>query len=212
MAAQDHHNSIEKQVIAAATPAEGAPPPPPDPFDPALLRVNANYAEGLGVKRILTSVPVRKPHKTEWFRVRQGDQWRIDTTIFETEGLDRATYLVAPDLRGEFGSSLSTVTLLLCVNRAGDPFLWRIKLPNSDGRTNPWTQSALRAAAMAEQKWCRLEPNMGAGCYDLYETASEWPEPKWPDLSLHEILRVGFRDRLIDRADHVLLQELRGLV
>lgn len=186
-------------------------PEPPDPFDPATLRVSANYADGLGVKRILTTVPVRKPNRTEWFRVRPGESWRIETTIFETEGADRAVYLVTPALRDDFGSSIAIVTLLLCVNRAGDPFLWRIKLPNADGRMNPWSESALRAAAVAEQRWCRLDSNMGAGRYDLYETASDWAEPKWPEMSFRHLLRIAFRDRLIDSADHVLLRDLRGL-
>jgi hypothetical protein len=211
MTAKVLHESEEAEGPKGVVPAGVAHrPEPPDPFDPALLRVNANYAEGLGVKRILTTVPVRKPHKTEWFRVRPGEEWRMETTIFETEGVDRAAYLVAPDLRDEFGNSLAVVLLLLCVNRAGDPFLWRIKLPNADGRMNPWSESALRAAAVAEQRWCRLEPNMGAGCYDLYETASEWTEPKWPDVLYRDLLRLAFRDRFIDSTDHVLLRDLRG--
>jgi hypothetical protein len=212
MSAQRAHEPGDEMDLATSQASTATSrPEPPDPFDPASLRVNANYAEGLGVKRILTTVPVRKPHKTEWFRVRPGEEWRIETTIFETEGVDRAAYLVAPDLRDEFGNSLAVVLLLLCVNRAGDPFLWRIKLPNADGRMNPWSESALRAAAVAEQRWCRLEPNMGAGCYDLYETASEWTEPKWPEVSYRDLLRIAFRDRLIDSTDHVLLRDLRGL-
>lgn len=211
--AEEKPQECENQ--AAVLPVEprpaGSRSEPPNPFDPGSLRVSANYAEGLGVKRILTTVPVRKPHKTEWFRVRPGEDWRLETTIFETEGVERATYLVAPNLREEFGNSLSVVTLLLCANRAGDCFLWRIKLPNADGRMNPWSESAIQAAAIAEQTWCRLEPNMGAGCYDLYQTASEWSEPKWPELSYGDLLRVAFRDRFIDSHEHVVLRELRGL-
>ena len=56
-------------VTPAAPPA---PPEPPDPFDPAALRLGADYSEGLGVRKVITTVPNRKPNKSEWFRVRPG--------------------------------------------------------------------------------------------------------------------------------------------
>jgi hypothetical protein len=54
-------------------PAAPAPvalnPEPPDPFDPAALRLDANYAAGLGVKMMLTAVPVRPGGSlTRWRR------------------------------------------------------------------------------------------------------------------------------------------------
>jgi hypothetical protein len=35
-------------------------------------------------------------------------------------------------------------------------------------------------------------------------------EPKWPDLALNELLKLGFKDRIIDSRDHPAMQELRG--
>jgi hypothetical protein len=32
----------------------------------------------------------------------------------------------------------------------------------------------------------------------------------WPDISFQEILQIAFRDRIVDRADHPLVQRLRG--
>ncbi len=37
---------------------------PPDPFDPASLRLDQSFTEGAGVKKLLTTVPVRKPKST----------------------------------------------------------------------------------------------------------------------------------------------------
>ena len=90
-------NSDDLPLWAASQPR----PAPPDPFDPASLRIGSDYASGLGVKKVLLTIPVRKPNKTEWFRVRPGDDWRLQTTIFETEGLDRTTYIVTASLREE---------------------------------------------------------------------------------------------------------------
>jgi len=66
-------------------------PEPPDPFDPASLRLGADYGAGIGVKRVISTVPVRKPGKQEWFRVRPGEDWRIETCIFEAE-VERETF------------------------------------------------------------------------------------------------------------------------
>lgn len=186
-------------------------PTPPDPFDPASLRIGSDYASGLGVKKVLLTIPVRKPNKTEWFRVRPGDEWRLETTIFEAQGLDRTIYIVAPSLREEFGANLSAAVILTCVNRAGDVFLWKVNLPGPDGRANPWTESALGCAGEAVNGWCRMIANMGAGNYDLFTSSAGWPEPKWPELDFPAILKIAFRDRLIDSADHPVLRELRGV-
>lgn len=118
---------------------------PPDPFDPAALRLSSDYSEGLGVKRLITTIPCRKPNKTEWFRVRPGEEWRLTTLVLETDGVDRRTYLVSPTLRDQIADNLAPALLVMCVNRAGDPFLWRVKLPlpmvartRGRHRRSPW--------------------------------------------------------------------------
>jgi hypothetical protein len=189
-----------------------APAAPPDPFNPAALHLGADYSEGLGVRKVISTVPVRKPNKSEWFQVRPGPAWRLQTALLEVEaGVDRAVYLVArhlwPDLSGEVAPAL----VLTCTNRAGDLFLWRVKLPGPDGRTNTWTESALRIAQAAESTWCRMVADTTNGHYTHFEPAAELPEPKWPEgLDFHQILKIAFRDKFIDTADHAILRALRG--
>jgi hypothetical protein len=78
-------------------PTTPACPEPPDPFDPTALRLDADYSEGLGIRKVITTVPNRKPNKSEWFQVRLGDEWRLQTAVLELEkGVERSTYLVAP--------------------------------------------------------------------------------------------------------------------
>ena len=189
-----------------------APAAPPDPFDPAALHLGADYSEGLGVRKVISTVPVRKPNKSEWFQVRPGPAWRLQTALLEVEaGVDRAVYLVAkhlwPDLSGEIAPAL----VLTCANRAGDLFLWRVKLPGPDGRTNTWTESALRIAQAAETTWCRMVADTTNGHYTHFEPAAELPDPTWPaDLTFHQILKIAFRDKFIESADHAILRQLRG--
>ena len=207
-------NDLDPSRLASQAPnqpSSAVPGGAPDPFDPASLRLGSDYADGLGVKRVITTVHCRKPNKTEWFRVRPGDEWSLQTMVLETDGLDRATYLVEPSLRDHLTDNLATALIVTCINRAGDPFLWRIKLPGSDGRANPWTTSALAAAKQAETHWCRMVANMGNGDYSLFTSEAGWAEPKWPDLDFRELLRIAFRDRFIDSVDHPIVRELRGL-
>jgi len=195
-----------------ATPATPPPrPEPPDPFDPASLRLNADYSEGLGVRKVITTVPNRKPNKSEWFRVRPGEEWQLQTAVLELErGVERLTYLVAPALWPELSGEIAHALLLPCVNRANDLFMWRIKLPGADGRPNSWTESALEIAKAAETTWCRMVSDTANGIYTHYVSTANWPEPKWPALSLSEIMKLAFRGRMIDTLDHPVLQELRG--
>ena len=41
----------------------------PNPFDPAALRLDQSYADTVGVKKLLTTVPVRKPNRQDFVRV-----------------------------------------------------------------------------------------------------------------------------------------------
>ena len=209
------NQALSDAVAASDAAAKGIAPTTtvPDPFDPTSLRLGANFSEGLGVKKVITTIPVRKPSKSEWFQVRPGDEWRLQTAVLEVEnGVDRATYLVSSELWTDLHGEVAPALVLTCVNRVGDLFLWRVKLPGQDGRTNTWTESALRIAQAAERSWCRMISDTSNGHYTHYEPTAELPPPQWPDMGFKEILRIAFRDRFIDAADHAVLRQLRGAV
>jgi hypothetical protein len=204
-----------REQTSATPPVTPATPParpePPDPFNPAALRLGADYAEGLGVRKVITLVPNRKPNKSEWFQVRPGDAWRLQTAVLELErGIERSTYLVAPSLWAELSGEISPALLLTCINRANDLFLWRIKLPGPDGRSNTWTESALEIAQAAAGTWCRMKSDTTNGIYSHWVSTEPLSDPKWPDLSFNEIIKLAFRGRMIDSLDHPVLRELRG--
>jgi hypothetical protein len=158
---------------------------------------------------MLTTVPVRKPGKQEWFRVRPGDDWRLQTATFEDEAL-RETYLVSQSLWGDLAGLIHPTLIVTAINRQGDLFLWRLKLPGADGRPNHWTESALEIARAAETGWRRMESNMAAGYYNGYVPEATLPEPAWPERTFREIIGTAFKGRLIDSLDHPLLRNLRG--
>jgi hypothetical protein len=87
-----------------------------------------------------------------------------------------------------------------------------VKLPNGEGRYNEWYRSAAEGAELAMGKWVRLTANQPLGAYEISEARGDLPEPVWPDYAFGEILKIAFRNRLVDRADHPLVQRLQGIV
>ena len=48
----------------------------PDPFDPKSLRIDPSREQGSGVEKVLLHVPVRKPHRQEFFRTHPSFDYR----------------------------------------------------------------------------------------------------------------------------------------
>ncbi len=73
----------------------GATPAPVDAFtDLTALRLDQSYADTVGVKKLLTTVPVRKPHSQEF--VRTHPEFRLPgAAIIELKD-DRESFLVLP--------------------------------------------------------------------------------------------------------------------
>ncbi len=138
------------------------------------------------MKKAITTVPVRKPDKQSFARVRSGEAWRLQTFVLELKEPDRETYLVAPALWAELGSELKPVCLFVGITRQCVLFVWPVRLPGADGRADSWSESAMEAAKLCERAWYRVVPNMGLGGYDVLEAqaAANLPEPDWPALTL----------------------------
>jgi hypothetical protein len=60
-------------------------------------------------------------------------------------------------------------------------------------------------------KWIRLAANRNLGAYEISEAIADYGEPEWPNLKFKEILKIAFKDRLIDSPNHAFIQQLRGL-
>jgi hypothetical protein len=185
--------------------------PAPDPFDPASLRISQDYASLANVKKILTTVPVRKPGRQDYIRVHPSEDYRLSTTLLEFKE-DRESYLVDPGIREDLFGELVPVTLFLAINRQMVLFLWPCRLPDETGRSNTWYESALDAADRAQHSWIRVTADMGLGAYQLYEAGGALPDPEWPAESMRDLLKIAFGNRHIDSHDHPALKRLRGEV
>ena len=88
---RDHPFEANGQAHAEAP----AGVPAPDPFDPAALRLSQDFAASVGVRKVLLSVPVRKPDKSWWVRVHPDEGYRLPTTVIELrEDRGSESYLV----------------------------------------------------------------------------------------------------------------------
>ena len=182
----------------------------PNPFDPERLRIDLSFSEGVGVKKALITIPVKKPSRQDFIRVHPSAAFRLPVAIIELRD-DRETFLVLPDIAREIPGEYTMVTLYTCVNRQGVVFLWPVRLPGSDGRQLEWHRSAAEAAEMAMERWIRVQANMSLGAYEVYEASSTIPEPAWPtDLTFTQMLTIAFKGRLVDSFDHPVLKRLRG--
>jgi hypothetical protein len=198
----------QETAMLAALPAADVT----NPFDPASLRLDQSFADTIGVKKLLTTVPVRKPNRQEFVRVRSESAFRLTPAAIIELKDDREVYLVTRDILPALDDEYAIVTLFTAISRQGTLFLWPVKLPNGEGRYNEWHRSAAEGAERAMGKWVRVTANMSLGAYEIFEARGELPEPIWPDYAFGEILKIAFRDRLVDRADHPLIQRLQGIM
>lgn len=181
-----------------------------DPFDPSALRLSQDFGADLGVKRLILTIPVRKPDRQWFVRTHPSEDYRLATAVLEVKE-DRETYLVSPALRSELPGEIVPKLLWTAINRQGVVFLWAIRLPGTEGKVDAWNRSASDAAERAQYRWTRVSANMALGAYDVFEGSNDLPEPIWPEISFKEILRIAFKDNYIETPDHPVLRRLRGL-
>jgi hypothetical protein len=183
----------------------------PDPFDLNTLRLDQSFVEAAGVKKLLTTVPVRRPNSQDFVRVNADPNYRAALALIELKD-DREIYLLTPDIARQLPGEFVMATLYTTINRQGVVHLWPVKLPPPDGRIIEWHRSAAEAAELAMKKWVRMKANMTLGAYEIFESQGVIPEPEWPTLPFNELLRIGFRDRYVGSLDHAVIKRLRGYV
>jgi hypothetical protein len=206
-----HVSSVDadKNFKSANVPAPKAAAP--DPFDPTKLRITQSLGAAHGVKKHLTTLPVRKPSNEWYIRCHPDPAYHLETYVVDLKE-DLETYLVVrelwDDLVGE--STFSPRLILPAINRQGTLFLWPLKLPGPEGKPNEWNRSALEGANIAMKGWVRIRSNLNLQAYEIFEATGSLAEPEWPKIPFCDLLKIAFKDRVIDSLDHLVLKRLRG--
>jgi hypothetical protein len=174
------------------------------------IRLSPDAAATAGTREVLRHVPVRKPNRTEFVRVHPDAEMQLATGVF-VDREEREVFFVAPDLRAELAGEVKPVVLVTAISRQGVVILWPVALPDEAGRRNAWAETAWEACELAKSAWVRLAADMSLGAYRIYQAEGQLSEPLWPEKTLPELLKLGFKDRIIDSAEHPVVKRLRGL-
>jgi hypothetical protein len=178
--------------------------------DLSALRLTLDEAGQIGAEEVLAHVSVRKPTINEFVRVHPAPEMSLATSIFVDP--EREVYFVAPGARNVLVTGVKAMLLLATVNQRGLFFLWPVALGDGSGRRNAWHETAREAAELAKREWIKLVSDMPGGCYRVYKAKGELPKPVFPEKSLEELLRIGFRGRIIDNESHPVVKQALGMI
>ena len=197
------------------TSALGSPAPsllPPNPFaDLEAMRLSQDFAADTRVRKLLTTVPVRKPSQQDFFRVNPDLAYQLPAAAIIELKDDREIYFVHPAIAPEVVGEYRAAMIVTTINRQGVLSIWPLKLPSPDGRKEEWLRSALEAAERATTRWnpapCQHGPRRVRNFRGRGQDART-------GLARHRVpgrsSQIAFRDRLIDSADHPVIKRLRG--
>jgi len=161
----------------------------------------------------MSTVPVRKPGRQVWFRVHPDPgYWAKDVGLIQLKD-DNEFFLIDPSLATELEEFYQPYTLYTATTRNGAIFLWPVRTLGPDGKNNDCWRSAHEAAALSTtERWTRISANRSLGAYDVHFANGIKVEPKWPEKSLSELLKIAFKadDHFITSVDHILVENLRG--
>lgn len=196
---------VNQTTTAVAT----GPTPAPSPF--SSLRLPQNFGESLGVKKVMTMVPVGRPSKDRFFRTHASPSWVFPTCILENKAAGEI-YVVSQEVASVLGDLVRTVELYPVIDRQNNPSLVSIPLPGPNGIRNPWHESLAQAVERAKSVWIRISANKDLGGYDVCEAAAKLPDPVWPDTTMDELLETAFRGRIITDPYHPVVQDKMGRI
>ena len=177
------------------------------PADFSRFRLSQNFGSVSGVRKKLTTVPVRKPLKTQFVRVHSEN--KLDTMLLKYGDNGEDLYLIDPDVMQEVEDLAKPYRLSQAIDRQNNVFIWPLAIPDGDRPLN-WHLSAMEAASNGEVEWTRMQANMSLGAYEIFAAEQDLGAPEWPELSMNELLEIAFKNKIIDRPDHLVLLQLRG--
>jgi hypothetical protein len=199
-----------------AEPAKTIAPPEqaaPDPFDAMALRLPPAFEHNAGIRKVISTIPVRKPHGQEWLRTHPGPGYSENFGVIILKD-DKEVYLLHPNIVGAYENEMTRVRLFVCMSMNKNLFIWPAKLPGSGHKgADSWNISAIEAAEAGMKRKVRVQANIGIGAYEYAFSDNPTPEndPVWPNMTYSEMLRIAFAKpgRFVTDHNHEVLRLLR---
>jgi hypothetical protein len=179
-------------------------------WDLESVRLSQDFGEIIGAQQVIATVSVRPPHAQEWFRVNPDKDWQLQTAILQLKK-DREYFLISPKLHVQLWDEIKPVILFAAISRQGEFFLWPIRLPRSDGKSDDFMKTDLAAAREAQQYWTRRSWVAESKSHKILRATNLPDEPNWPtEKDFEGLVKIAFKDRYISNHDHPVLKRLRG--
>jgi hypothetical protein len=135
---------------------------------------------------------VGRPDANAFIRTYPDKAWWKDLFTLEFAGADgrRSLYLISPALRGleELEGKVKRRRMVPYITLAGSLGLWPIGIESLE---NSWVSSAMRACEAARTDWMPVSLK-SIGQNKVRPAAGKHPDPKWPNLTLAEIIDLAF--------------------
>ena len=176
------------------------------------VRARADQSFDLGVTTEYTVIPIRNPKPDEFFRCMPDEDYSMDAHILSLK-TENEWYLIDPDIlpQIQLESQLRVMTLYVCVTMNYSPFVTCIPQADEMGKINPWHQSGHITMEEAKQCWVRRQADKANGGYVITKAMNaKLPDPKWPTMTLNEIIDRAFDKYYIYDFQDPVLQRLRG--
>ena len=176
------------------------------------VRASADQSIDLGVTTEYTVIPVRNPKPSEFFMCMADEEYSMDAHILSLK-TENEWYMIDPDILPEIQleSQLRVMTLYVCVTMNYSPFVTCIPQPDEMGKINSWHTSGHRTMEEAKLCWVRRQADIANGGYVITKAMNaKLPDPKWPTITLSEIIDRAFDNFYINDIQHPVLQRLRG--
>ena len=176
------------------------------------VRARADQSIDLGVTTEYTVIPIRNPKPDEFFRCMPDEDYSMDAHILSLK-TENEWYLIDPDILPEIQleSQLRVMTLYVCVTMNSTPFVTCIPQADEMGKINSWHTSGHITMEEAKQCWVRRQADKANGGYVITKAMNaKLPDPKWPTMTLNEIIDRAFDKYYISDIKDSVLQRLRG--
>ena len=143
------------------------PPATSQPTDFSRFALSQNFGSQVKVTKRLTTVPVRKPSKTQCFWIQR--EYKLDVPLLKYGDSSDEFYLVEPSMADQLIDLAQAFKLVVGVDRQEVVFVWPLRIPDAE-RAMHWHLSALEAACLAESARLRLRPASIKSSSRLFET------------------------------------------
>jgi hypothetical protein len=180
------------------------------------LRRDLPGVKGAGAAGLISIGVGRQPTpKNEFYRTHTDFRPVVPLVNIEV-GMDRHYVAVAPNMiepLAGIGITVSDHTLYLIVTPRGGLRIIPVRGPNQEGEQNEWDRTKEAALIDGLDEWVRMYTDRENNAYKSFPAPQgRYGEPAWPEIKPAKVFRLAFRDRgrLIDSADHVLVQKWAG--